>query len=40
MRKLPAVRKIVRPIYVKKGILPEVAEGLQVTDELATAGEG
>ena len=36
---LPRLRKIIRPIYVKKGILPEVAEGLQVTDELATAGE-
>jgi hypothetical protein len=27
-RYLPALRKIVRPIYVEQGILPEVAEGL------------
>lgn len=33
-RKLPALRQIVRPIYVKKGILPEVAEGLQAADHL------
>jgi MFS family permease len=28
-RELPALRKLVRPIYVRKGILPEVAAGLQ-----------
>ncbi|MEW6411881.1 MAG: MFS transporter [Candidatus Zixiibacteriota bacterium] len=27
--KLPALRKLVRPIYIKKGILPEVATGIQ-----------
>jgi MFS family permease len=29
---LPEVRKIIRPIYVKRGILKEIAEGLQVAD--------
>jgi MFS family permease len=29
MRKLPVLRKIIRPIYVEKGILSEVALGLQ-----------
>jgi MFS family permease len=39
-RKLPGLREIIRPIYVKKGILPEVAEGLQAADQLAeSAGE-
>ncbi|MBN2711194.1 MAG: MFS transporter [Planctomycetes bacterium] len=30
-RKLPALREIVRPIYVSKGIIPEVADGLRST---------
>jgi MFS family permease len=30
--KLPALREIVRPIYITKGILPQVAGGLQTTD--------
>jgi MFS family permease len=34
MRKLPQLREIVRPIYVKKGILPEVAAGLQRADQM------
>jgi hypothetical protein len=29
---LPVIRKITRPIYVQKGILPEVATGLEATD--------
>lgn len=29
---LPAIRKITRPIYVQKGILPEVATGLEAAD--------
>jgi MFS family permease len=28
-RKLPQMRELVRPIYHKKGIIPEIAEGLQ-----------
>jgi MFS family permease len=38
-RKLPAIRKIVRPIYIQKGILPQVADGLRVADEMTSAGE-
>jgi len=26
---LPALRKLIRPIYVEKGILPEIASGIQ-----------
>jgi len=36
-RKLPAIREMVRPIYKKMGIIPEVALGMQATDE---PGEG
>ena len=32
-RELPAIRALVRPIYMKMGILPEVAEGLEQTVE-------
>jgi MFS family permease len=32
--KLPALRRIVRPIYVKKGIIPEVAIGMRSTEEV------
>ncbi len=32
LNRLPSLRKLVRPIYREKGILPEVAEGLNVTD--------
>jgi MFS family permease len=33
--KLPALRRQARPIYVKLGILPEIAAGLQQSSELA-----
>lgn len=33
-RKLPALRNSVRPIYVRLGILPEVAEGLNQTSDM------
>ena len=33
-RELPAIRRLVRPIYVKMGILPEVASGLQTAANL------
>ena len=33
LRKLPELRKAVRPIYVKMGIIPEVAEGIQIASE-------
>jgi MFS family permease len=34
-RELPRLRRMVRPVYVKLGILPEIAEGLAVTAELS-----
>jgi MFS family permease len=34
--RLPAIRPLVRPIYVRKGILPEVAQGMQSASTLAT----
>ncbi|MDB5173350.1 MAG: hypothetical protein JWN51_2123 [Phycisphaerales bacterium] len=38
--KLPTLRKIVRPIYVKRGIIPpEIAEGLQAAAEVAGGAE-
>jgi MFS family permease len=33
-RGLPSLREIVRPIYIKKGIIPEVAKGIQTATEL------
>jgi MFS family permease len=33
-RKLPALRRLVHPIYVRKGIIPAVSEGLQTATEL------
>jgi hypothetical protein len=33
-RKLPVIRKLVRPIYVRKGIVPEVAVGIQAASRL------
>lgn len=32
-RRLPELKKIVRPIYVKMGIIPEVASGIQTASE-------
>ncbi len=32
--KLPQLRKVIRPIYTKLGIIPELAEGLQSTSNL------
>ena len=31
-RELPAIRELVRPIYMRMGILPEVAQGLQTAE--------
>jgi MFS family permease len=39
MSKLPQLRKLVRPIYVRKGIIPEVATGLQQASEVTTPPE-
>jgi MFS family permease len=36
---LPSLRRDVRPIYVKIGILPEMAEGIQSTSELSVPPE-
>jgi MFS family permease len=36
-QELPAIRVLVRPIYVRMGILPEVAAGLQTASSLITA---
>lgn len=33
-RQLPAMRKFIRPIYVKRGIIPEVADGLQSASDM------
>ena len=33
--KLPSIRKMAHPIYVKKGIIPQVAEGIQTAAELS-----
>ena len=32
--KLPLIRKIIRPIYIKKGIIGEVAKGVQIASEV------
>jgi hypothetical protein len=32
--RLPALRKMIRPIYIKRGIIPEVAQGLQTAADL------
>jgi MFS family permease len=29
---LPEIRELIRPIYIQQGILPQIAEGLQVAD--------
>ena len=34
LRKLPELRIIVRPIYIKLGIIPEVAEGIQSASDI------
>ena len=39
-RSLPALRQEIRPIYVQKGILPEIASGLQDATELNVPPEG
>lgn len=36
-RRLPSLRKVIRPIYVRLGILPEMVEGIQSASRLQTA---
>ncbi len=38
-RQLPTLRELVRPIYVRMGIIPEVATGIQTAAELTTPPE-
>ena len=38
LRRLPELRKIVRPVYIRMGIIPEVAEGMQKSEEVAGPG--
>jgi hypothetical protein len=33
LRKLPALKNLVRPVYVRMGIIPEVAAGIQTASE-------
>jgi MFS family permease len=33
LRKLPELKRVVRPIYVQMGIIPEVAKGIQTASE-------
>jgi MFS family permease len=33
LRKLPELKKLVRPIYVRLGVIPEVAEGIQTASD-------
>jgi hypothetical protein len=33
LRKLPGLKSIVRPVYVKMGVIPEVATGIQTASE-------
>ncbi len=39
LRELPEIRTVVRPIYVRLGILPEVAEGLRTAAQLSVPPE-
>ena len=36
---LPAIRAMIRPIYIRKGIIPEVATGLTTASMLQTVEE-
>ena len=36
MRKLPEIKRTIRPIYIGLGILPEIATGIEVATELTT----
>lgn len=33
LRKLPGLKKLVRPVYIRLGIIPEVAEGIETASE-------
>ena len=38
-RQLPKIKKIIRPIYIRMGIIPEVASGIQTATELTNPPE-
>jgi MFS family permease len=38
-RKLPELKKAIRPVYVRLGIIPESASGIQITSELTSSPE-
>jgi hypothetical protein len=38
LKKLPELKNIVRPVYVKMGIIPEVVAGIQTASEPALKG--
>jgi predicted MFS family arabinose efflux permease len=35
-KKLPHIRRLIHPIYIRKGIIPEVAAGLQTAEGIAS----
>jgi MFS family permease len=35
-RQLPAIRKMIHPVYIRKGIMPQMAEGLNTASVIAT----
>jgi MFS family permease len=37
--KLPAIRRVARPVYMRMGIIPEVARGIQTASEASVSGE-
>ncbi len=39
-RKLPEIRRIIRPIYIELGILPEAAQGIQAASAIQAPPEG
>ncbi len=39
IKELPEIHKLIRPIYIKMGIIPEVASGIQTASQLTTPPE-
>ena len=39
-RQLPEIKKTIRPIYMRMGIIPEVASGIQTATELSKSAGG
>jgi hypothetical protein len=36
---LPTIRKYVRPVYIERGILSEIAQGLEIADTPTASGQ-